>query len=144
MEGVVRMPSAFSITLGVLPSMTATHELVVPRSMPMTLAILYFLSVRQVGRATWRPKESRAGDAAAKPPASDPLITRDTSQTCYVLAHIGGPNWPARQPFTNVGGVFDGPSQALLTALQKYRGGKPAELSPAPRTTILAIGENGP
>ena len=36
MEGVVRAPSAFSITLAVLPSITATHELVVPRSMPIT------------------------------------------------------------------------------------------------------------
>ena len=39
MEGVVRAPSAFSITLGAEPSMTATQELVVPRSMPMTFAI---------------------------------------------------------------------------------------------------------
>ncbi len=36
-EGVVRAPSAFSMTFGVAPSMTATQELVVPRSMPMTL-----------------------------------------------------------------------------------------------------------
>jgi hypothetical protein len=35
MDGVVRAPSLFSITLGVLPSMIATHEFVVPRSMPM-------------------------------------------------------------------------------------------------------------
>ena len=32
-------PSAFSITFGVLPSMMATHELVVPRSMPIILLI---------------------------------------------------------------------------------------------------------
>ena len=32
----MRAPSAFSITLACLPSMTATHELVVPRSIPMT------------------------------------------------------------------------------------------------------------
>jgi hypothetical protein len=37
MEGVVRRPSAFSITLGLLPSMMATQELVVPRSMPIIL-----------------------------------------------------------------------------------------------------------
>src|SRR5215216_5925767 len=36
-EGVVRMPSAFSITLALAPSITATHEFVVPRSMPITL-----------------------------------------------------------------------------------------------------------
>src|SRR5580698_2644739 len=38
-EGVVRAPSAFSMTLGAAPSITATQELVVPRSMPITLAI---------------------------------------------------------------------------------------------------------
>src|SRR5579864_8752953 len=36
-DGVVRAPSAFSITLALLPSITATQELVVPRSMPITL-----------------------------------------------------------------------------------------------------------
>src|ERR1700687_1146234 len=36
-EGVVRAPSAFSMTLAVEPSITATQELVVPRSIPMTL-----------------------------------------------------------------------------------------------------------
>src|SRR5207249_176405 len=36
-EGVVRPPSAFSMTLAVDPSITATHEFVVPRSMPITL-----------------------------------------------------------------------------------------------------------
>jgi len=34
-EGVVRYPSEFSMTLGVLPSITATQELVVPRSIPI-------------------------------------------------------------------------------------------------------------
>src|SRR6476659_6236957 len=37
MEGVVRWPSAFGITVGLPPSMTATQELVVPKSMPMIL-----------------------------------------------------------------------------------------------------------
>ena len=31
------LPSAFSITLGLFPSMIATHEFVVPRSIPMML-----------------------------------------------------------------------------------------------------------
>lgn len=35
-DGVVREPSAFSITLGFLPSIMDTHELVVPRSIPIT------------------------------------------------------------------------------------------------------------
>ena len=38
-DGVVRPPSAFSITVGSPPSSTAMHEFVVPRSMPMVLAM---------------------------------------------------------------------------------------------------------
>src|SRR3954462_3158272 len=38
-DGVVRAPSAFSITRGSPPSSTAMHELVVPRSMPIVFAI---------------------------------------------------------------------------------------------------------
>src|SRR5205807_10156321 len=38
-DGVVRAPPAFSMTLALLPSITATQELVVPRSMPITLLI---------------------------------------------------------------------------------------------------------
>src|SRR5580700_4339877 len=40
-EGVVRAPSSFGMTFGSPPSMTATHELVVPRSIPMILAMLF-------------------------------------------------------------------------------------------------------
>ncbi|CCQ68985.1 Phosphoglycerol transferase I [Crocosphaera watsonii WH 0402] len=36
-EGVVRIPSELAITTGFPPSITATTELVVPRSMPTTL-----------------------------------------------------------------------------------------------------------
>src|SRR5690606_5526754 len=36
-DGVVRSPSLFSMTRALPPSMTATHELVVPRSRPMIL-----------------------------------------------------------------------------------------------------------
>src|SRR5208283_5684017 len=36
-DGVVRVPSLFSMTLAALPSITATHEFVVPRSIPITL-----------------------------------------------------------------------------------------------------------
>ena len=43
-EGVVRAPSEFSMTFASLPSMTATHEFVVPRSIPMTFAISSSLS----------------------------------------------------------------------------------------------------
>src|SRR3954470_5509702 len=39
-DGVVRAPSAFSMTLGLPPSITATQLLVVPRSIPITLAMV--------------------------------------------------------------------------------------------------------
>src|SRR3989344_4395091 len=38
-DGVVRLPSAFGITTGSPPSITATQEFVVPRSIPMILDI---------------------------------------------------------------------------------------------------------
>jgi predicted neutral ceramidase superfamily lipid hydrolase len=40
-EGVVLEPYEFSMTLGVLPSMIATQELVVPRSIPMTAPVFF-------------------------------------------------------------------------------------------------------
>src|SRR5665213_180876 len=39
-EGVVRLPSALAMTVGLCPSITDTTEFVVPRSIPTTLAIL--------------------------------------------------------------------------------------------------------
>ena len=39
-DGVVRLPSRLVMTRGSPPSMTATTELVVPRSMPMILPLL--------------------------------------------------------------------------------------------------------
>src|SRR5437763_6226395 len=42
-DGVVRPPSAFSITVGSPPSSTAIHELVVPRSIPIVLPICCLL-----------------------------------------------------------------------------------------------------
>ena len=38
-EGVVLRPSLLAITMGSLPSTTATHELVVPKSIPIILPI---------------------------------------------------------------------------------------------------------
>src|ERR1700730_12723213 len=43
MEGVVRPPSAFSMTLALFPSITATQELVVPRSIPIAFAMTRLL-----------------------------------------------------------------------------------------------------
>src|SRR6185437_12661457 len=65
-EGVVRMPSAFSMTFGVLPSMTATHELVVPRSMPMTLPMVLPLNCGELAG----PIGARVG--YVRGPSADP------------------------------------------------------------------------
>ena len=40
-DGVVRPPSAFSSTVGSPPSSTATHEFVVPRSIPIVFAMVF-------------------------------------------------------------------------------------------------------
>jgi len=40
-DGVVRPPSAFGITVGSPPSITAIAELVVPRSIPIVFAMLW-------------------------------------------------------------------------------------------------------
>ena len=44
-DGVVRLPSELAITTGSLPSKTATHEFVVPRSIPIIFPIVFFLSL---------------------------------------------------------------------------------------------------
>ena len=43
-EGVKRAPSAFGMTVGSPPSITAMTEFVVPRSMPNTCAIVLYSS----------------------------------------------------------------------------------------------------
>src|SRR5579875_935531 len=42
-DGVVRPPSAFSMTVGSPPSSTAMHEFVVPRSIPIVFPIVVLL-----------------------------------------------------------------------------------------------------
>jgi hypothetical protein len=41
MEGVVRPPSGFVMTLASPPSIIATHEFVVPRSIPIILFMIF-------------------------------------------------------------------------------------------------------
>ena len=45
-EGVVLLPSALGITVGSLPSITETHELVVPKSIPIILLIIFILTIK--------------------------------------------------------------------------------------------------
>src|SRR3982074_1863832 len=54
-DGVVRPPSAFSITLALFPSITATQEFVVPRSIPIAFAMTRLLVFRCVRVALERP-----------------------------------------------------------------------------------------
>src|SRR6266850_956265 len=64
-EGVSRLPSWLGITVGVPPSMTATTEFVVPRSMPITFAIASLLS--------WSRRSARVRSSGDRPlePARD-------------------------------------------------------------------------
>src|SRR5580765_315445 len=75
-DGVVRAPSEFSMTLASLPSMTATQELVVPRSIPMTLLISSHpfsespdrpSDEAPIGPLLWHPDISHRGMIADKP-----------------------------------------------------------------------------
>ena len=47
-EGVVRLPSALGMTTASPPSMTATQEFVVPKSIPMILDIISFLQYEKI------------------------------------------------------------------------------------------------
>src|SRR5215470_9760059 len=58
-EGVRRLPSWFAITVGFPPSTTATTELVVPRSMPITFAMSIPLLLDLNGDGAGRPAPSR-------------------------------------------------------------------------------------
>src|SRR5690606_34091534 len=49
-DGVVRAPSLFSMTLTLSPSITATQELVVPRSIPIILPISLLLHIARRSR----------------------------------------------------------------------------------------------
>ena len=49
MDGVVRIPSAFTMSFGVLASIAATQHFVVPKSMPITVAMGQ-LRIRESGR----------------------------------------------------------------------------------------------
>src|ERR1044071_6865979 len=80
-DGVVRKPSAFAITLGSPPSMTATHEFVVPRSMPMTLPML-------------PPLASADGHAAPGGARVARNVVFETAQLSRPALRFHGP-WPA-------------------------------------------------
>jgi len=53
-DGVVLDPSEFSITLACLPSITATQELVVPRSIPMTAPLTPSVLQNKKKKENWK------------------------------------------------------------------------------------------
>src|SRR6185312_1332713 len=83
-DGVVRAPSAFSITFGVLPSMIATHELVVPKSIPIILLI------ESLAR-------SLLADATVKPSDEAPLVLQ-RPRFDQVSARVHSSGFPLRKP----------------------------------------------
>ena len=100
-DGVVRSPSEFSMTLTSLPSMTATQEFVVPRSMPIILPMFSFPSFR--GPALrgdrlplyWRsPQNFNAASALLRP---SPLRPASTVHSTYSPSAIPGRPTPVRQ-----------------------------------------------
>lgn len=79
-EGVVRPPSAFSRTRGVWPSMTETHELVVPRSIPMTGPLTLPLDMGRERRGEhclmWQSGARNVRNEGEKPVHDDQLKLR--------------------------------------------------------------------
>jgi hypothetical protein len=67
-DGVVRMPSALAITTGVVPSMTDTHEFVVPRSIPMILPMRVFLNKCDESSLVSRKRLGKACQDGMLPP----------------------------------------------------------------------------
>src|SRR6185503_2052143 len=67
-EGVMRLPSWLGTTRGSPPSITATTEFVVPRSMPITFPMLSSLNARPSGRARLGGESCLDWDAARAGP----------------------------------------------------------------------------
>src|SRR5688572_26296552 len=81
-DGVVRAPSAFSMTLGLPPSITATQLLVVPRSIPITLAIGFPASLLQFDAARRSPVPARplGGSFHAADIGAHRVVTREVAR----------------------------------------------------------------
>src|SRR3954462_12248536 len=110
-EGVSRPPSGFVMTTGSPPSMTATTELVVPRSMPMILLIEFLenslrddidLSIKlechafnpagYTDRASSPPRSE--GGHASNPLVPPPLPMRLFGEHCCRTRPVASPGSP--------------------------------------------------
>src|SRR4051812_41915987 len=92
-DGVVRPPSAFSITVGSPPSSTAMHEFVVPRSIPMVLPM--WENSLFAGKSLGRRRKA----ASASPLAEARCGTKSQSEygrsSCWSLV---ASRWLSAQP----------------------------------------------
>src|SRR5512143_41651 len=90
-EGVVRAPSRFGTTWGEPTSTTATHEFVVPRSIPRTLAKWRLLVVRAPGGPWRRDLHPRGPEkpVVEKVPLLENLEHRARRSGFRLLAHDG-------------------------------------------------------
>src|SRR5688500_697783 len=127
-EGVVRPPSALAMTVAASPSMTATHELVVPRSIPMILATLH-------------PLVSRVGLESCLVNADErrPIAIEKTGVTMWGDdADVPLSRWdsPAAGDLQHPGGRLGAPSRRLLydaAHLRRHRRRPTRTSCPAPR-----------
>src|SRR3954468_24009600 len=114
MDGVVRIPSTFSITFGVPPSMMAMQEFVVPRSIPMTLAAIFhlrrsellfrFVLRRRFLRPTWEiPRLSRRSSSSCGRAVLGRQHHRSGADECSWLALPRHGHRPGRKPARGAG-----------------------------------------
>src|SRR5882672_179139 len=91
MLGVVLRPSLLAITTGSLPSMTATQELVVPRSIPIIFPIVVVISKSEY--------PGRVNDYAngVKGRKYDRVTGIDMAK------HLNSRNWHCRRPAADLG-----------------------------------------
>src|SRR5271170_917776 len=128
-DGVVRAPSEFSMTLGVEPSITATHELVVPRSMPITFAIALSSSFAEPpSPEAARPKEGSIRRSPRPPQATGPRQTvyefprRSAGCGVYKGAPTGLQGAPPPLIFRGKASGFRRPAGAAVVSLGGHRG----------------------
>src|SRR5688572_6684528 len=100
-DGVVRPPSAFSMTVGSPPSSTAMHEFVVPRSMPMVFPILAPLLGEVVCRGRLHQPTGRnlsRSDADISGSSEGPTANRPTGGLTVGGAGVKGSGQPRSSP----------------------------------------------
>src|SRR5215475_13288229 len=102
-DGVVRDPSAFAMTVGSPPSNTLTHEFVVPRSIPTARAMVYSSRSSHIQDSRAAKVERTGLNSATRPPKVNLGLSRpgarsacqEPSEACRAPVKAGRarPNW---------------------------------------------------